>query len=112
MAGQTLGTRSYYQYTNDAGTNYSVLLDDDIATAGGLTKDDSFPNKPNRFKMRGVYVEATVDNNKVRKFIPTQTDGALYDTDTTSTVVIDTTTFDTTGRRGESLSFPRNVTTP
>lgn len=109
MAGQTLGTRSYYLYTNDAGTNYSVLLDDDIATAGGLTKDDSNPNKPDRFKLRGVYIEATVDNNKVRKFIPCQADSTLYDTDTTSNVTIDTTTFASTGRRGETLSFPRNA---
>ncbi len=70
MAGQTLGPRSYYLYTNDAGTNYSVLLDEDIATAGGLTLDDSNPNKPDRFKLRGVYIEATVAGCKARKFIP------------------------------------------
>lgn len=110
MAGQTLGTRSYYLYTNDAATNYSVLLDDDIAAAGGLTLDDSNPNKPDRFKLRGVYVEATVSGNKVRKFIPCQVDSTLYNTDTTSSVTIDTIAFDSTGRRGETLSFPRNTT--
>ena len=109
MAGQTLGTRSYYLYTNDASANYSILLDDDLATAAGLTKDDSNPNKPDRFKPRGVYVEATVGGNKVRKFLVCQADSAIYDTDTTSSVTIDTQAFDSTGRRGETLSFPRNT---
>lgn len=109
MAGQTLGPRSYYLYTSDASTSYSLLLDDDLATAAGLTLDDSNPNKPDRFKPRGVYIEATVNGSKVRKFLICQADSTLYDTDTTSNVTIDTTVFATTGRKGESMSFARNA---
>lgn len=109
MAGQRLGSRSYYAYTSDSGTIYSVLLDDDIATAGGLVADDTNPNKPNRFQMRGVYVEAITAGEKARKFIPCAADSTLYNTDTTTSVTIDGEAFDTTGRRGETLSFPRNT---
>lgn len=112
MAGQRLGPRSYYAYTSDSSTVYSVLLDDDIATAGGLTKDDSNPNKPDRFKMRGVYAENVTAGEKARKFIPCAANSTLYNTDTTTAVTIDGQAFDTTGRRGETLSFPRNAAAP
>jgi hypothetical protein len=112
MAGQTLGPRAFYQYTNDAATNYSLLLDETTAEAAGLTKNDTFPNKPLKFKPRGVYIEATIDGNKVRKFLVCQANSPLYNKNVTSEVTIEGEVFDTTGRRGESLSFPRNAAEP
>lgn len=108
MAGQTLGTRSFYAYTSDSGAVYSLLLDDSLAAAGGLTASASNPSPPRRFQPRCVYVEGTVGGGIVRKKIVCAADSALYDSETSGTVTIDTIVFQSTGRRGERLSFPRN----
>lgn len=110
MAGQTLGTRSFYAYTSDSGTVYSLLLDDTLAAIGGLTADDSNPSPPRRFRPRCVFVEGVVSGGIARKRIVCSQTAALYDSETSGSVTIDGVSFSSTGRRGESLSFPRNVT--
>lgn len=112
MAGNILGGRSYYGYTDDAGTEYSVLQDDTLAIAMGSTLNDSNPAPPRRFKPRGVYVEAQVGNTVKRKFLiaPTVSTG-FYASSTTTDFDIDGVTYSSTGRKGETLSFARNTGT-
>ena len=110
MAGNILGRRSYYAYTADDGTVYSLLLDDSLAAAVGATQNDANPSPPRRFKPRVLYAERIVNGDKKRKeLVVPVTTFAGYASNTTSVVTVDGVDFDTTGRRGESLSFPRNA---
>lgn len=106
--GQTLGPKRYFGYDSDSGTQYSLLLDETLGLAGGLTLDDTKPPAPRRFKPRGVYVEAIVNGTKARKFIICDPTSPLYDADASTNVTIDTIVFASTGRRGEKLSFGSN----
>lgn len=114
MAGNTLGRRAYFRYTSDAGTAYNILTDIDLGTAGGLVQaTDGAPTLPRRFKVRGVYAEATVAGEIVRKFIPCSLLGSnAYNSDVSTSISIDGVNFLTTGRRGESMSFPRFTPAP
>ena len=106
MAGNKLGSRSYYLYTDDLGNNYSYLTDDDLATAVSATLDDSNPPFPRRFKPRGVYVE---DAAGARKFVICPlTTTVQYASNASQAVTIDTVAFSTTGRKGEQQSFGSN----
>lgn len=107
-AGQTLGVKRYFGYANDGGGSYSLLLDQTLGAAGGLTEDDSFPPPPRRFRPRGVYVEAVIGGAVARKYIVCEPGAALYATDTSTDVTIDTIVFKSTGRRGERLTFGAN----
>lgn len=107
MAGNTLGPRGRYQYESDTGEIYNISTDVDLATAAGLTASAAGTGsaKPTRLKPRVVHLQATIAGRLVRKQLIVNPDNALYDTDTSGTVTIDTTVFTSTGRRGESLSF-------
>lgn len=107
--GQELGTRSYYGYTNDAGTVYSLLLDDTLAAAAGLAANDAGVSPPRRWKPRVVFVQSAAGN---RKELVVNAGSALFNTDTSASVTIDGTVFNSTGRRGEKLSFPNNPAPP
>lgn len=105
----TLGERRYYLYTSDAGTAYTYQTDEDLGTAVSAVLNDTNPGLPRRFKPRGVYVEAVVDGNLVRKFlICPKNNAAPYNTNGSTAVEIDGTTFKTTGRVGEKMSFGAN----
>lgn len=109
MAGNILGGRSYYAYTSDSGDLYSTVMDDSLAEAVGAVKSTLNPALPRRFKPRGVYCEVKTAVGVKRKFIIVPTpDGAEYATNTTTQVEIDGLTYQTTGRRGEKMSFPVN----
>jgi hypothetical protein len=109
MAGNTLGQRRYYLYTSDTGTEYSYLTDIDLGTAAGATLNDENPPFPRRFTPRGVFVENVTSGVKSRKFIICPaTDTALYDSDASQSVTIDSLGFNTTGRKGEQASFGAN----
>lgn len=106
MAGNRLGNRSKYLYTDDTGAQYTIVTDDDLATAAGLAGAIAgSPQLPRRFKPRGVYVQSDVAP-VVRKFIicgsPT---AALYKSNGSQALIIDTEAFTTTGRKGEQASF-------
>lgn len=108
MTGNTLGERRYYAYESDTNVSYSYLTDKDLGDAADQVLDDTFPPFPRRFKPRGVYVQGEVDGKIVRKFlICGDREDALY-TDGSQSVTIDSATFKTTGRRGESLPFGSN----
>lgn len=110
MSGNTLGTRRYYKYASDKDKLYSYLTDKDLGDAVGAELNDSYPPMPRRFKPRGVYALATINNKQVKKFLiigDTKNDAW---SDKSTTLTIDEETFKTTGRRGESLSFGSNPT--
>lgn len=113
--GQFLGPRGSYVYTSDSGDSYVITTD---ATLGALTGCDltafnpASPGgataAPKRFKPRGVYWKGTATGyEKARKFlICGTTDATLYDTTVGATLTIDGVAGVTTGRRGETLTFP------
>lgn len=110
MAGNILGRRSYYQYEADDGTNYSLLVDDSNAAALGMVANDTHPAPPRRFKPRVVFAEVQLAGRVARKELIAPTSAtAAYASNTTSVVTVDTVAYNTTGRRGEKLSFPRNA---
>lgn len=107
MAGNTLGPRKRVAYTSDSGAIYNLDTDANLADASGLpaATPGTGSRKPSRFKPRCVFVDGSVGGVTVRKELVVNADSPLYDTDSSSTVTIDTVTFTTTGRRGETLSF-------
>lgn len=108
MAGNTLGNRRYFQYVDDNGSVFNILTDEDLGTAGELTPATVGADQlPRRFKPRGVYVEAEIEGEKVRKFLVCSDTSAAYATNASTTVTIDDTQFQTTGRRGERVTFAR-----
>lgn len=112
-SGNTLGARRYYNYTDDIGNEFTILTDETLGTAAGNTLDDANPGLPRRFKPRGVYVEAEVEGEVVRKFLTIGSrTNTIYASNASQDVVIDAITFKTTGRRGESASFGSNPTAP
>lgn len=113
MAGNILGRRSYYAYTSDTGNVYSVLTDDSLAAAVGLTADASNPAPPRRFQPRVLFVEFVSNAGLKRKsLIIGDTAQANYASNVTSNVTIDGVVYQSTGRKGESISFPRNADAP
>lgn len=109
MAGNTLGQRRYYEYTSDTGAKYTYLTDKDLGDAVSATESTANPPMPRRFKPRGVYAQAEINDNLVRKFVicPSKTTAA-YNKSVSSDITIDGETFKTTGRRGETMSFASN----
>lgn len=109
----TLGDRAYYRYTDDDGENFSYLTDVGLATASGAILDDTRPSFPRRFSPRIVYCEANVDGRVARKalIVPDPT-SELYASNVSQSVIIEGTTFTTTGRRGERRSFASNIAPP
>jgi hypothetical protein len=107
MAGNTLGARGRYAYTSDTGEVYNITTDVDLATAAGLPAATAGTGsaKPTSLDLRKVFCQATIAGRIVRKALTVNADSALYDTDASATVTIDTVVFTTTGRKGESLSF-------
>lgn len=109
MAGNTTGDRRYYDYVSDGGVTYALLLDTDLAEAGGLSLSANPANfPPRRFSPRVVYLEAEIDGKKVRKACPSAADGPLYNASVSGNVTIDEQEFYSTGRAGEKLTFARN----
>lgn len=106
MAGNLLGDRYYYKYTDDLGNDYKFLTDEDLGDAGNNEKDDTLDDLPRRFKPRGVYAQNDDGN---RKFIIVgDPDDEVFASNSSQTLTIDGQSFKTTGRRGEQVSFGRN----
>jgi len=113
--GQYSGTRSAYIYLADDGTTkYLVTLDDTLAGLAGtdLTKATStnvtgVSPVPKRFRPRCVYWKGKLGTRTVTKKITCGTPTAtLYNKNVTQSLTIDGTDGSTTGRRGESVTFP------
>ena len=94
---------------SDGGTAYKYLTDQTLGDAMNATLSDALPNLPRRFKPRGIYVEATVAGQKVRKFIISPVaDNTAYAAEASTPLTIDGVAFATTGRRGEAFTYGRN----
>lgn len=105
-----LGQRGYYAYTDDSGNQYKYQTDRDLGTAVGAELEAGLDDLPRRFRPRGVYVEATVSGRRVRKFVICPTaDNAIYAANASQGVTIAGTVFETTGRRGERVTFGTNA---
>ena len=108
--GQYTGEREVYVYTDDNDVDYQVQIDKTLGEIAGTglveaTSADAQNFLPRRFKMRGVYWEGTLNGSKKRKFIVCQSDGDLYKRNSSQTVTIDGVSGQTTGRKGEAMSF-------
>lgn len=112
--GQFLGSKSRVVYTTDADQSIILTLDDDLVTTGQSlpTYDPGSPppnvsGKPNRFKPRGVYWQATQGTLAgARKFLVCGSPNAtLYKTNAGTSLTIDGVAGITTGRRGERITF-------
>jgi|FLYL01.1.fsa_nt_gi hypothetical protein len=112
--GQFLGSKSRVVYTSDADQSIILTLDDDLITAGqSLPSYDpeeppaNVSGKPNRFKPRGVYWQATEGSLAgARKFLVCGSpDAPLYRTNAGTALAIDGVAGVTTGRRGERVTF-------
>lgn len=114
LSGNRLGPREKYIYVADDDSNYVVETDQDLAVAGlgeGATAptvfDPASPGTagpaPKRFKPRVVFAQAASGERKA--LIAFSSTADLYSSDQSQQVTIDTLAFDTTGRRGEKLSF-------
>lgn len=115
MAGNRLGPRGKYVYTNDAGGEYVLETDTSLAIAGfgadtaaPIAYDPENPGDavapPKRFSPRIVYVQAADGARKsVIAFDPT---AAAYERENSATYTIDSEAgWASTGRRGERLTF-------
>lgn len=110
--GQFTGTRVVYNYQMDNGDEIQLLLDETLATAGAqdlqpaVTGDGSTP-KPLRFEPRGVFWQGELDGKIKRKFLVCNPTSTLYQSNTSQTVTVDGVAGQTTGRKGEKLSFTK-----
>lgn len=110
--GQYLGDRVTYNYQMDDGTEVQLVLDQTIATAGKqdlqpATTGDGSTAKPLRFEPRGVYWQGELNGKIKRKFLPCNPTSTLYLSNTSTELTVDGVPGQTTGRRGEKLSFPK-----
>lgn len=108
--GQFTGTRSKYKYVADDLAIYALLLDDTLGEieGNGLEKrasGDATLNKPLNFKPRVVFWKGTLNGNIVRKEIVCNGDSTLYRSSSPVALTIDGVAGETTGRRGEKLSY-------
>jgi hypothetical protein len=109
--GQELGVRDKYTYTMDDGEKVRLVLDKtlgDVADNGLTTSTttDGAGNKPLNFTPRIVFIQRTTATGRtIRKQIVCNADSDLYTKKTVSEVTVNGDSYQTTGRRGEKLSF-------
>jgi hypothetical protein len=109
--GQELGVRDKYTYTMDDGEKVRLVLDKTLGDAPGnglstSTTADGAGNKPLNFKPRIVFVQRTTASGRtIRKQIVCNADASLFTAKTVTNVTIGGDEYQTTGRRGETLSF-------
>lgn len=120
LNGNRLGPRAKYVYESEkANTLYIIETDTDLAIAKTGSGDDPpdlydpaspppapavISPAPKRFKPRVVFVQDPVSGAR-KELICFQADASLYASTAKQSVTIDGLAFDTTGRRGEKLTF-------
>jgi hypothetical protein len=113
-----IGPKKKYKYTMDDGTVIKLRLDQtygDLAACGltPVTTADNAINKPSNFKPRVVFWQATAvpesDNEpavgSVRRMLVCAPDSSAYTSVDNFSITIDGVAGQTTGRRGETISF-------
>lgn len=113
-----IGPKKKYKYTMDDGTVIKLRLDQtygDLAACGltAVTTADNAINKPSNFKPRVVYWQANnvpaADNepaiSNVRRMLVCASDSPAYTSVDNFSITIDGVVGQTTGRKGEAISF-------
>lgn len=109
--GQFSGARKTYEYTNDLGAKYLLVMDETLATIGNNGLEEAKVGTtaqpaPKRFSPRVVFWQGTLNNKPVTKeLVCGTTDAALYASNVSQALTIDGVSGVTTGRKGEKLSF-------
>lgn len=114
--GQFTGPKGSYIYMTDNGTAYVIRRDRTLATVPGVelvpatTGTSNAGRLPQGFKPRGVYWQAYIDGEMVRKFLICGSPlSGLYDNPGSVQLTVDNVVGFTTGRKGESQEFIRLV---
>lgn len=111
MAGNRIGNKSKYGYTDDRGVERRITRDDDLAEAGGLAvllaAGQSRPGLEKGQTPRGVWARALVATAEgfARRFIICNLDADIWTAAGPTAVDIDGEAFITTGRVGEKQRF-------
>lgn len=112
MALNQIGPKGKYKYTMDDGTVIKLRLDQTygaIAECGltAITTGDNALNKPSNFKPRVVYWQANdlQDGKPVRREFVCAIDSPAYTSVDNFSITVDGVAGQTTGRRGETISF-------
>lgn len=111
MAGNLIGERAKYKYTMDDGTVIKLRLDKtlgDLAACGlsAVTTADNAGNKPTNFKPRVVYWQhVQADGTINRKQLVCSAASDAFNSVDNFNITIDGLAGQTTGRRGEQISF-------
>lgn len=111
MPANIVGKRGKYKYTMDDGTIIKLRLDatlGDLAATGlsAVTTADDAGNKPTNFKPRVVHWQHVQDDGTVlRKQLVCSTDAPAFISRDNFDITIDGIAGQTTGRRGEQISF-------
>lgn len=111
MPANLVGARKKYKYTMDDGTIIKLRLDEtlgDLASCGltALATGDNAGNKPVNFKPRVVFWQYVAADGKIsrKELVCAPTAPAFVSVDN-FTLTIDGLQGQTTGRRGEQISF-------
>lgn len=111
MAANIVGPRAKYKYTMDDGTIIKLRLDKDLGdlAACGLSPvvtGDNASNKPTNFKPRVVHWQVILPDGKIsRKQLVCSSTSDAYTSVDPFNISIDGIAGQTTGRRGEQISF-------
>lgn len=111
MPANIVGKRGKYKYTMDDGTIIKLRLDatlGDLAETGleAVTTADNAGNKPTNFKPRVVFWQhVQADGTVIRKELVCSTTAAAFVSKDNFNITIDGIDGQTTGRRGEAISF-------
>lgn len=109
--GQELGVRDKYTYTMDDETKIKLVLDKTLGDTPGnglttTTTADGAINKPLKFKPRVVFLQRITTTGKIiRKQVVCNADSTLYKSKIETNVSLAGDSYQTTGRRGEQLTF-------
>lgn len=98
-----------YQYTDDEGNLFNVILSEGVAGPGGFQIGDpdseNWGTQHGRNRMRGVYGTTLDGDHKV--FVPCSTISNLISVFNAGTVDVGGTEYVITGRKGETVSRNR-----
>lgn len=110
--GQELGEKAVYLYVADDNNVYYLSRDITLGDIPGVALERATTASvangvlPRRFKPRGVHWQAQVGNRRIRKFLICGNTSTLYRSEVGLALTIDGVAGSTTGRRGETASYP------
>lgn len=109
MAGNSLGSRGYFVYTDDAGVQYAIQQDCDLALAVGneetvsnLPRLTSSQKRP--IKARTILLQS--ESGLRKEVVVGDPNSAFFTANAATQMMIDGVVFTVTGRKGEQAFFP------